>query len=513
VIAPDAVAAAAPPSAKMAAVGTRYATGPVTAWDSPLRRLSRFDGAGFHEVEPGSITAPYVHVFIHGWQPGYRLLERMYAIGDLVPSLPAWDPRLIDPLGRTLNSYHAQLLEALIALGEDHCVLHYSWIDEAATDLDMMLAYRSRQATQINGRRLALGLQESLGGGTDAQLHLIGHSHGSAVAVHAAAALARTPRQVTLLDAPENGISRLSGAANLIDVVLPRIKPGRDEEHPFVDSYASVFGRPYRRKPGLSEVVDVSLYGGLALRPTIVEAISGAHLYAVDWYALSVREAHQGVGYGWSPLHGVDVEGLAPSYTSRRRRRSLLLRRRTELPRLLFGTRRKVPMVTRPSRITNAELHLSSRSPAAAQVLRVLPGDGLIEFDIEMTGGDGSEELHLDLDAVPVFVARARFPIPRSGRYVVLADGAAGDHLLTARLVTGKPTTDAGTDPPRASITNVSLVSWPDAALGFTIERVAVTTFVTGTIAGSVGTLLTQAALRLVRRGVRVLVAVYRSQR
>ncbi|MCE0536267.1 hypothetical protein LWF15_12185 [Kineosporia rhizophila] len=485
------------------------------AWDDPLRRLSRFDGAAFHPVEPGSITSPTVHVFIHGWQPGLRLLERMHAIGDVVPSLPAWDPRLVDPLGRSLHSYHAHLLEALTALGDDHCVLYYSWIDESATDLDVMLAYRSRQATQINGRRLAMALQQSLGS-ENVRLHLIGHSHGSAVAVHASAALARRPDQVTLLDAPENGVSRLSGAANLIDVVLPRIKPGRDDEHPFVDSYASVFGRPYRRKPGLSDVVDVSLYGGLAFKPTVVEAISGAHLYAVDWYALSVREAHRGVGFGWSPLQGADVKGLSSSYHSRRRKRPLVLRRRTDLPRM-FGARRKVPMVTRPSRITGAEMHLSTRHTAAAQVLRILPGDGLIEFDVEMTGGDGSEQVHLDLDAVPVYVAQARFPVPRSGRYVVLADGAAGDHLFTARLVTDPNAKyDEDTDdaqPPRVSVTNVSIVSWPDAALGFTFERIAMTTFVTGTVAGALGTLFTQAGLRLARRGVRILVAVARSQR
>ena len=68
-------------------------------------------------------------------------------------------------------------------------------------------------------------------------------------------------------------------------------------------------------------------------------------------------------------------------------------------------------------------------------------------------------------------------------------------------------------EPPRASITNVSLVSWPDAALGFTFERVAMTTFVTGTVAGSLGTLFAQAGLRLARRGARILLAVARSQR
>jgi len=488
-------------------VGTRYASGS-GGRPSALDRLSRYDGTRFHPVEPDSVDAPYVHVFIHGWQPGYRLTERMHAIGDLVPALPTWDPRLLDPAGRPLHTYHTHLLEALTALGDDHCVLYYSWIDESATDPAMMLAYRSRQATQVNGRRLALALQQSITN-QDATVHLIGHSHGSAVAVHAAAALARTPRQVTLLDAPENGISRISGAANLIDVVLPRIRPGREDDRPFVDSYASVFGRPYRRKPGLRDVVDVSLYGGLAFRPTLVQAIGGAHLYAMDWYALSVREAQRGVGYGWSPLTGSDVKGLAPSYHSRRRRRSLVLRRRTDLARL-FGTRRKVAALSRPSRVSTAELHLSTRFPAAARVLRIMPGDGLIEFDIETSGGDGTEEVHLDLDAVPVFVARTCYPVPRSGRYVVLADGAAGDHLLTARLVSA-PESDPA-QPPRASITNIRFVTWPDAALGFTVERVAMTTFVTGTVAGTLATLLTQAGLRLGHRGVRLALRAARNR-
>lgn len=484
----------------MAAVGTRYAsdTGGIT---SPLDRLSRYDGTAFRPVTADSITAPWVHVFIHGWQPGYRLTERMHAIGDLVAALPTWDPRLIDPAGRPLHTYHTHLLGALTALGEDHCVLYYSWIDESATDQAMMLAYRSRQATQVNGRRLALALQQSIAN-PDADLQLIGHSHGSAVAVHAAAALGRTPRQVTLLDAPENGISRISGAANLIDVVLPRIRPGRTDDRPFVDSYASVFGRPYRRKPGLRDVVDVSLYGGLAFRPTLVQAIVGAHLYAMDWYALSAREAHRGVGYGWSPLNGSDVQGLASSYHSRRRRGSLVLRRRTDLLRL-FGARRAASPKRRPSRITTAELHLSTRFPATAKVLRIMPGDGLIEFDIEVSGGDGTEEVHLDLDAVPVFVARTGYPVPRSGRYIVLADGAAGDHLLTARMIRSQAPDGSTGQPPRVSITNIALVSWPDAALGFTFERVAMTMFVTGTIVGSLATLLTQAVLRVARRLIR----------
>jgi hypothetical protein len=102
-------------------------------------------------------------VFVHGWQPGFRLQERLHAVTDVVHAVPAWDPRLMDPAGRTLISYYQHLLEALADLGEDHCGLYYSWLDESATDADLLLGFRSRQATQINGRRLALALQQSFG--------------------------------------------------------------------------------------------------------------------------------------------------------------------------------------------------------------------------------------------------------------------------------------------------------------------------------------------------------------
>ncbi|MBT0771559.1 hypothetical protein KIH74_21655 [Kineosporia sp. J2-2] len=486
-----------------------YSFGPKSRWDVPLRRLSRFDGSTFRPVDEGSITEPYVHVFIHGWQPGIEIQQRMLATADLVAALPAWDPRLIDPFGRTLSSYHVHLLKALTDLGDDHCVLHYSWVDESATDLDVMLAYRSRRATQVNGRRLAMALQQAIRG-REAHLHLIGHSHGSAVAAHAATALDEPPRQITLLDAPESMLSRLSGAANLMDVVLPRIRPGRTAERPFVDSYASYFGRPYHRKPGLSDVVDVSLYAGMHFRTTLLETVSGAHQYAVDWYTLSVREPERGVGYGWSPLYQAQTEGLAASYHSRRPKRPLSLNRR---PTFLLPAKPQwmAARANRRSRITESEMHLSERSPAAARVLHLVPGDGLIEFDIEVSGGDGTEQIHLDLDAVPVFVAQARHPVPRSGRYVVLADGSAGQHLLTARLVTDRQAAwprGEGDGPPRASITNVTVVSWPDAVPGFTFERVAMTTFVSGVVAGGAGTLAAQGGVRLARWGLRRLPAL-----
>jgi len=474
-----------------------WQSGGLSAGESPLARLSRFDGITFHPVTEGSVKARFVHVFVHGWQPGFRLQERLHAVTDVVHALPAWDPRLMDPTGRTLISYYQKLLEALADLGEDHAVLYYSWLDESATDADLLLAFRSRQATQINGRRLALALQQSFGR-QDVRLHLIGHSHGSAVAAHAAVSLGRAPEQVTLLDAPENSISRFSGAANLIDLVLPRIRPGRGGGRPFVDSYSSVFGRPYHRKPGLSAVVDVVLVPGGRPARDPIRAINVAHLYAVDWYALSVREAERGVGYGWSPLRGANVETLQPFYQSPRPNRPLELRRRKDWPRL-GEARRIAARPIRRSPVPGGNLQLSAQTPAAAVILRSVRGDCLVEFDINVLAGDGNEQVQIDVDAVDAFIAQARFPVPRSGRYVMLADGGPGEHLLTARLITarrpaggrsGDAPSDVGAQP-RVSITNVTIVYRRGALIGFSFQRAAIGMFFTGAAAGSIATFLT----------------------
>ncbi|GAB6902125.1 hypothetical protein [Kineosporia succinea] len=470
--------------------------------DRPLLRLSRFDGTTFHPVEENSVTAPFVHVFVHGWQPGYWLQERLHALGDQVDALPAWDPRLLDASGRTLSSYYVHLLEALADLGDDHCVLHYSWLDESATESNLLLAFRSRQATQANGRRLAVALQMALKTASGAQLHLIGHSHGSAVAVHAAAALSRPPAQVTLLDPPENRLARLSGAATLIDVVLPRISPGRSPGRPFVDSYSSVFGRPYHRKPGLASVVDVVLAAGPAAPQGLVETVNRVHLYGVDWYARSVREPEHGVGYGWSPLRGATVRNLMPAYQSLLPYRPMSLTHWPDPPRV--DLRRGV----RSTRPVALELELSATFPVAAGVVNLQGTDGLLEFDLEVTGGDGSEQVQIDLDTVTVFVARTGFPVPERGRYVVLADGSAGEHLLTARLsgASGSPGSPGSPDEqPRVRVTGIRIVSWADARPGFTLKRAASTTFGAGMVTGGAGAVALLAVGAGLRRGLRAL--------
>ncbi len=494
-----------------------------------LDRLARYDGTGFREVSAGGIGdgVDVVHVFAHGWQPGYRLRERMLATQDGVSALPAWDPRLVDAGGSALIEDYRELLDALAGLGERHAVLWYSWLDESATEADVFQAFRSRQATQINGRRLAVALQVALRrdrqqdrrrnrAGVWPAVHLIGHSHGASVVTHAATSMHRPPEQLTLLDAPEDTLSRLGGANDLIDTVLPRLRPGREAGHTFVDSYASAFGRPYHRRSGLESVVDVLLTVPWSLLREPARAITAAHLYPVEWYARSVREAHRGVGYGWSPLAGADPTSLYSWYYAPLAQRPLLLSRHVGDPLTRFGeaiverfaqqggvqgedprgapaVRARPELERRP--VPGVCLRAEGRS-AAAQVVTTERGDELVEFDLELRGCRGGELVEIEFDGVPVFVARASWPVPRAGRYLMLADGQPGEHLITLRM------SGAGRDA-RAEMTQLHLVAGRRPAPGFSLSRSAATIFGAGAATGAVATLTAVLAGRQMVRAVR----------
>lgn len=466
--------------------------------DDPLERLSRFQGGRFHPVTPSSVDAPYVHVFVHGWQPGFRVQERLLATTDGVHTLPTWDPRLVDSAGRPLISDYLRLIEALEELGEDHAVLWYSWLDESATDADIFLAWRSRQATQVNGRRLAIALRRVLTGAPgNQQLHLIGHSHGSAVVTHAALALDRRPAHLTFLDAPEDPLSRAGGASDLIDVVLPRLRPGRGAGRTFVDSYASAFGRPYHRRPGLSAVVDVQLTPPLAFSRDTFRAVGAAHMYPLDWYARSVRDSHRGVGYGWSPLDGREPHDLHSWYLSPLPQRPLDLRRRVDVPLRKVGVNRRDAMRRTP--VHGLALEVTERNPAAAGIVRSVLGDQLVEFDIRASGCTGAERLDVEVDGVPAFTCAPSEVPPPSGRYVVLADSRPGEHLLTARLVGAGPDCTV-------AVTGIRLVnrSLPrlSRGIGFQPRQTVGLVFGLGAATGSVGTILTLLATGMTARGV-----------
>jgi hypothetical protein len=152
----------------------------------------------------------------------------------------------------------------------------------------------------------------------------------------------------------------------------------------------------------LSAVVDVVLVPGGRPSRDPIRAINVAHLYAVEWYARSIREAERGVGYGWSPLSGATVEALLPFYQSPRPSRPLDLCRRRDWPR--FGAARRIA-VRAP--VPEGTLRLTARTPAAAVILHSVRGDCLVEFDIEVLAGDGNERVQIDVDAMDAFIAQA----------------------------------------------------------------------------------------------------------
>ncbi len=423
-----------------------------------------------------------MHVFAHGWQPGFRTRERLLATVDGVQDLPAWDPRLVGPGGRALIDDFRDLLTALSDLGPDHLVLAYSWLADSATENDIFQAHRSRRATPVNGRRLAMALHEAGVVSSHNRLHLIGHSHGSAVISHAAVSLGRRPEQLTLLDAPEDPLSRAGGASDLIDVVLPRLEPGRLPGQTFVDSYASAFGRPYHLRPHLAEVVDVQLGASLRISRDPVKAVMAMHLYPLQWYARSIRERERGVGYGWSPLTGADPEKLHSWYYAALPQRPLALTRHAADPLTRFGDALAVRRRTGGVRPVPRTVLRAKADQAAAVVLTTERGDELVEFDLRLHACSGQEIIDIDLDGAPSFTALAGHRVPLSGRYLMLADGLAGEHLISLRLRPGPQTSaDASVE-----VRNLRLISNPRPVQGFTFGRQASVIFGSGAAVGGV---------------------------
>ncbi len=162
--------------------------------------------------------------------------------------------------GQSMMSGFERLAAALQAASPGSSILMFSWVDQSSTGTSPLDASGPELATEVNGHRLAVALDEALvpdfaaAGG---RIHLIGHSFGANVATTAALALAERPRQLTLLDSPESELTRIGGAQNALRYKLPRLDPGRGPGRTFVDNYISAVGERYSTEPGLDAVVDV----------------------------------------------------------------------------------------------------------------------------------------------------------------------------------------------------------------------------------------------------------------
>ena len=265
----------------------------------------------FHQLEKGELEdVPRVYVFVHGWLPGSR--ETADTLFAQQGEVTAWDERVRNTAGSTMISSYSPLLAALAERDPEAAVLWFSWVDQSSTDTEIFAARDSFRNTEVNGRRLAIALQEAFGDGLP-QLQIIGHSHGCVVATHASLALENPPRHLTLLDCPEDWFSRAGGAAGLLDNVLPRLQPDRGDTPTFVDSYSSMFGRSYHGKPGLAGVVDVRMAPRVSGKQAETAA-SQAHQYAVEWYAETVADKDSAGGFGWSPMRGFDTSELSSAY-------------------------------------------------------------------------------------------------------------------------------------------------------------------------------------------------------
>lgn len=363
----------------------------------------------FRTVTPGSLAAyPRIHVYVHGWVPGSReTMEALFVQQGEVAR--AWDGRVANTTGTSLLEAYVPLLDALHRADGEAAVLWYSWVDQSGTDTGMFSARGSLAHTEINGRRLAMALQEAIGDGSP-EVHLIGHSHGSVVATAAALTMSERVPHLTIMDCPEDWFSRAGGAAGMLGHVLPRLQPGRGQGRTFVDSYASMFGRSYHADPGLSDVVDVRLtpsvtFGGPP------SPVSQAHQYPVVWYAESALDRDVPSGLSWSPLVGFDTTELGSAYHSARGTSVV-----ETAPRADGSVEDDV--VVEP--LTVDPVELTRGSPDAAFVVPLPPDALLLEFDYTVNRAARRTRLEVAVDRQLAFTARAKQPVPARGRYLRL---------------------------------------------------------------------------------------------
>ena len=310
---------------------------------APLTRLGRWDGTSLVPVGAGSIDTAQVVVITHGWEPGLREpYERLQAASESL--ITAWDPQLVDSNGESAMIRFGPFIEALGRAEPEATILMFSWIDQSATAADLFDARVGEDATEINGHRLAVAVDQAVADDWSGELHIIGHSFGANVATTAALAVDQRPRQLTLFDSPDDGLTRLGGAANDLRYKLPRLDLGREASQTFVDNYISEVGIRYGDLPGLRSVVDVRL------SPPDELNFSQSHQYPIVWWtdALAVGRSTPPAGPWWSPLLGGDPASVGAYYEAEDAEDPLAL---TELDRCpVAGGRRRRADAGRPAR-------------------------------------------------------------------------------------------------------------------------------------------------------------------
>ena len=444
----------------------------------PIQRLAQYQSATpdsdatFRPVESGGLQGTKrVYVFVHGWQPGSReITDTLFAESG---AATAWDSRVESTSGKSMIESYSPLLAALAERDPDAAVLWFSWVDQSGTDADLFSGRDSFSKTEVNGRRLAIALQEACGRSTPL-VHLIGHSHGCVVATHAALSLAQPPRQLTLLDCPEDWFSRAGGAAGLLDNVLPRLNPSRGDGGTFVDSYASMFGLAYHSRPGLANVVDVRLMPAASTGEDS-SPVSQAHQYPVQWYADTVAQQRD-YGFGWSPMHGYDTTELKTNYMEAGDETVLPLTWREGEVAV-----QETPFTMEP--VSMPEQDLSRSQPNLSVTLPVSDRAILVEFDYDFRSPGRNSELEVAVDHQLKFVAGPNQDVHGRGRYLRLTTGDVAGCSVQFRLK------DPGLRT-RVAISRLRIISSPKPQRNFNDVQVSITFAGLGGVAGIALTLI-----------------------
>jgi hypothetical protein len=367
---------------------------------SRLQLYNPADQAFDKGVTAGSITSTAanptnVYFIAHGWAPGFTEDLLLHSTpGDPLKSwqtvefpggigTPAPDPPW---LYAGVNQVSAEgLAQAIVDADPNAQVIAFSWIDQSATPgsetlgpnslAELLQAGRSESYTQLNGLRLAEGIEAALSASFfpgQGLIHILGHSHGSKVATVAALALqqAGVPvAQLTTFESPEGGpapvidtvqfpplqIAGLGGAENFLWYYMQQMNlsrtplvsgtrtptPPTNGQFPtFIDNYYSQDGVGSALGgftglssfgPGsnnLNSIVDVNLHPeDLYPLPTslddpdlaqkVLNTLFGSHDYPPPWYGQASLQGpgSQHNGLAWSPLLNADnAANLAQFY-------------------------------------------------------------------------------------------------------------------------------------------------------------------------------------------------------
>jgi hypothetical protein len=221
---------------------------------------------GYVPVNRETLAGKRVVVLAHGWAPG--------AAADGATVAPAWESHA---------QWYTRIASSLHTEDPDVVVIGYDWMEGAATE-SKLTPRLSRANTDVAGYVLGMTLKEVAHNA--ASIEVIGHSHGSRVAVKAAAALEEVGvpvASITLLDSPESPqsvagvVSSLSGGENLLQRDLAayglRFGIGEGESATKIVNVYSSIGEAYN----VAGVINAHLVA--------YDSIESGHSYPIDWFA------------------------------------------------------------------------------------------------------------------------------------------------------------------------------------------------------------------------------------